>query len=232
MPGVQEYAVNPNRLSQLARQAKRLSAWRLRRKMDDEERYALLVAFVVQQTSTLTDQILEMFLLLYHQIFKKAQNAQSQQFVKDSKTINQHLHQYLAMGKVLIAARKRKQDAFEALDAILTWKKFIDDIEQVETLVRPKNFDFLELVGNRYSYIRRFRPALLQSFEFQGQDETRELRHGLRLIREVDEKKRPALPEWTPTNFVDARWKPYVFAEGELQRSYYELCAYLTTLQQ
>jgi len=219
-----EYAVNPNRLSQLAREAERLSAWRLRRKTG-EERYALLVAFVLQQTGILIDQILEMFLLLYHQVFKKAKNAQTQRFVKDGKTINQHLHQYKEIGKALIAARKRKQEAFEALDAILTWTDFIHDIEQVETLVRPKNFDFLELVGNRYSYIRRFSPTLLQSFEFQGQDETRELRHGLRLICEVDKDERPTLPEWTPADFVDSRWKPYVFADSKLQRSYYELCA-------
>ena len=144
-----EYAVNPNRLSQLARQAKRLSAWHLKRKVDKKQRYAILVAFVLQQTGVLIDQILEMFLLLYHQVFKKAKNAQTQRFVKDGKTINQHLHQYMEIGNALITARKRKQDAFEALDTILKWEKFIDDIKQVETLVRPKSFDFLELVGNR-----------------------------------------------------------------------------------
>ena len=163
-----EYAINSNSLNQLAREASRLSAWRLAQRTDDEERYALLVAFALQQTGILIDQILEMFLLLYHQVFKKAKNAQTQRFVKDGKTINQHLNQYMEIGKVLIAARKRKQDAFEALDTILKWEKFIDDIKQIETLVRPKSFDFLELVGTRYSYVRRSAKHCCNPFNFRG----------------------------------------------------------------
>lgn len=223
VPG--DYVVNANRLSQLARRCQRLSAWHLRDLRNPAERYALLVALLLQLQSELIDQALNMFILLYHAVFKRARNAYSQQFFKDGKTINQYLRQYVAMGRILIAARHRRQDAFQALDEVFSWDDFVHDIEQAETLMRPRNFDFLTLVGNRYSYVRRFSPALLQALTLEGYKGTDGLRQGLQLIREIDEQQRPQLPAWAPTDFVDARWEPYVFEGGELQRRYYELCA-------
>jgi len=220
----QHYQVNPNRLRQLARDVERLTVWRLRRIQDEQQKYALVVAFVVQQTSVLIDQTLEMFLLLYHQIFKRAQNDQSKQFHNDGKAINQHLHQYLAVGKALITARQRQQDPFEAIEAVVPWDTFVADMEQVAVLVRPVTFDFLELVSHRYSYVRRFSPALLQAFDFQSAEDDNGLRQGIQLIRDLDQGKRSVLPDWTPTDFVDPRWQPYVFGKDGIQRRYYELC--------
>lgn len=223
--GVPEgYAVNANRLSQLARRCERLSAWYLRDLRNPTERAALLVAFSLQLQSTLIDQALNMFIQLYHGIFKRAKTVYSEQFFADGKTINQHLHQYVKLGQLLIEARQTKQDVFQAIDETFSWDTFIKDIEQAETLTRPKNFDFLTLVGNRYSYIRRFSPHFLQAFNFNGHADNAGLRQAINLIIEVDTGERTGLPEWTPTDFVDTRWKPYVFQDGELQRRYYELC--------
>lgn len=223
--GVPEgYAVNANRLSQLARRCERLSAWYLRDLRNPIERDALLVAFSLQLQSTLIDQALNMVIQLYHGIFKRAKTAYSEDFFADGKTINQHLHQYVRLGQLLIEARQTKQDVFQAIDETFSWDTFVKDIEQAETLTRPKNFDFLTLVGNRYSYIRRFSPHFLQAFTFNGHVDNAGLRQAIRLIIEVDTGERTDLPEWTPTDFVDIRWKPYVFQDGELQRRYYELC--------
>jgi TnpA family transposase len=223
--GVPEgYAVNANRLSQLARRCERLSAWYLRDLRNPTERDALLVAFSLQIQSSLIDQVLNMFIQLVQGIFKRAKTAAAEQFLADGKTINQHLHPYVKLGQLLIAARQSQQDAFQAMDDRFAWDTFVKDIEQAETLTRPQNFDFLNLVAHRYSFIRRFSPHFLQAFVFQGQTDTASLRQAIRLISEVDTGERQDLPDWAPTDFVDGRWKPYVFEKGELQRRYYELC--------
>ncbi len=218
------YAVNANRLSQLARRCERLSAWYLRDLRNPSERDALLVAFSLQLQSALIDQALNMFIQLYHGIFKRAKTAYSERFFADGKTINQHLHQYVKLGQLLIEARQSQQDVFQAIEEMFSWDTFVKDIEQAETLTRPKNFDFLTFIGNRYSYIRRFSPHFLQAFTFKGHPDNAGLQQAIRLICEVDTGERKDLPEWTPIDFVDARWKPYVFQDGELQRRYYELC--------
>lgn len=220
----EDYAVNANRLSQLARRCERLNATRLRKLRNPSERYALLVALSLQLQSALIDQVLNMFIQLYHSVFKRAKTAYSEQFFADGKTINQHLRQYVQLGQLLIETRQNKHDVFQAIDATFSWDSFVEDIHQAETLMRPKNFDFLTLVGNRYSYIRRFSPHFLQTFTFNGHADNTGLRQAIRLIVEVDTGERTDLPEWTPTDFVDVRWKPYVFQDGELQRRYYELC--------
>ena len=220
----EDYAVNANRLSQLARRCERLSATRLRKLRNPSERYALLVALSLRVQSSLIDQVLNMFIQLYYSVFKRAKTAYSDQFFADGKTINQHLHQYVQLGQLLIETRQNKQDVFQAIDATFSWDNFVEDIHQAETLMRPKNFDFLTLVGNRYSYIRRFSPHFLQAFTFKGHEDNASLRQAIRLICEVDTGERTDLPEWTPIDFVDARWKVYVFQDGKLQRRYYELC--------
>jgi len=94
----ENYAVNANRLSQLARRCKHLSAWYLRDLRNPNERDALLVAFSLQIQSSLIDQTLNMFTQLYHGIFKRAKTVYSEDFFADGKTINQHLHQYVRLG--------------------------------------------------------------------------------------------------------------------------------------
>jgi hypothetical protein len=65
------YQVNQNRLHQLARRVERLTTTRLKNIRDEELRYAMLVAFVLLETSVLIDHTLDMFLLLYHRIIKQ-----------------------------------------------------------------------------------------------------------------------------------------------------------------
>ncbi|MEM6281998.1 MAG: Tn3 family transposase [Chloroflexota bacterium] len=219
-----DYAVNANRLHQLARRCERLSVWHLRDLRNSTERDALLVAFALRSQSTLIDQALNLFIRLYQGVFKRAQTSYSERFFADGKTINQHLHQYVALGKLVIAARQHQRDVFQQIDEAFSWETFVADIEQAETLMRPPNFDFLTLVGNRYSHVRRFSPHFLQAFVFQGHEETADIRQAIQLICDVDTGKRAHLPEWAPTDFVDERWQPYVFQDGDLQRRYYELC--------
>ena len=216
--------INANRLNQLAHAAKSRSAWRIRQITNDDQRYAMLVAFALQQMGYLIDEALKVFLILYQQIFNRAKNVQKQQFFQEGKSINQHLRQYVSLGKALIQAKANQQNAFEAITAMMPWQEFVASIAQAENLIRPKNFDSLNLIGKRYSYIRRFSRSLLASFSFQGYPETDDLRRAIQLIREVDQGVRTNLPDWTPTQFVDAVWKPYVFDDLPVKRRYYELC--------
>ncbi|MEO1440825.1 MAG: DUF4158 domain-containing protein [Chloroflexota bacterium] len=170
LDNVRSDTVNANRLSQLARRCERLSTPRLLKLRNSHEREALLVALSLQIQRTLVDQILNMFIRLYHGVFKRARTSYSEQFFADGKTINQHLHQYVALGKLLIASRQHQQDVFQQIDDVFSWETLVADIKQVETLMRPINFDFLALVGNRYSHVRRFSPHFLQAFTFEGHE--------------------------------------------------------------
>lgn len=135
--GVPEnYAVNTNRLSQLARRCERLSAWYLRDLRNPTERDALIVAFSLELQSSLIDQSLNMFSQLYHSIFKRAKTVYSEKFFADGKTINQHLHQYVALGKLLIASRQNQQDIFQTIDDSFSWNTFVEDIGKMGTTER------------------------------------------------------------------------------------------------
>lgn len=215
--------LNPNRLSQLARTAQHHTPWRLRELRDKQEFYAILVAFVLQETRVIIDEVLKMFLILYQQVFKRAKTVQQEAFLRDAKAVNLHLNHYVAVGKALIAARQNQTNPFEAIEAILPWEKFIQSVGEAETIVRPPSFDFVPEIDRRYSYIRRFSRSLLQAFDFQGHEESLPLRQGLALLREVDANERETLPDEAPKTFIAKQWQPYLFKDGVIQRRFYEL---------
>ena len=55
----------------------------------------------------------------------------------------------------MIAARKGKQDAFEAITAVIPWERFCTSVAEAETLARPKEFDAYEKIGEHYAAARR-----------------------------------------------------------------------------
>ncbi len=215
--------VHPNRLRQLAHETKRLSAWRLGR-FDDLQRRAMLVAFLLEMSATLTDQALDMHDRLVGQMFKRSENQQARQFLQEAKVINKNIHTYVRVGKALIAAKDDGSDPYEAITAILPWSHFVDSIAEAETLVRPEDFDYLDLVGTRYSHIRQYSRELWQTFDFEGSEATEPLRQAVQTLRELDAGDARELPASAPTEFIPKRWKSQVVTEAGLSRRYYELC--------
>jgi hypothetical protein len=119
--------VHPNRLRQLAHETKRLSAWRLGR-FDDLQRRAMLVAFLLEMSATLTDQAVEMHDRLVGKMFKRSENQQARQFLQEAKVINKNINTYVRVGKALIAAKDDGSDPYEAITAIPPWSHFVDSI--------------------------------------------------------------------------------------------------------
>lgn len=66
----------------------------------------------------------------------------------------------------LIKAKEEGLDAFTALDGVMPWNKIVESVEEAKQLSRPVNYDYLDLLENRYSYLRKYTPTLLQTFKF------------------------------------------------------------------
>ena len=107
----------------------------------------------------------------------------------------------------------------------MPWPKFESTVAEAQTLAQPEAFDFLALLDDRYSSVRKFAPLLLAHFEFHAAPAAAELLQALDLLRDLNASGKRTLPEHVPTGFVKLRWRPYVFPSSGVDRHFYELCA-------
>jgi hypothetical protein len=70
---------------------------------------------------------------------------------------------YARVGAAL-TARDNKQDAFDAITAVIPWDRFLAIVEEAEALARSEEFDAYQMLGEQYAGIRRWAPTFLDAF--------------------------------------------------------------------
>ncbi|MFU0790728.1 MAG: hypothetical protein ACFWT6_12320 [Virgibacillus proomii] len=113
----------------------------------------------------------------------------------------------------------------------MPWDKIITSVEEAKKLARPMDYDYLDLLGNRFTYLRKYTPALLKSLEFRSTKASEPLIRALEALKEMNESGKRKVPDEAPLDFVPKRWQKHVYDdEGTINRHYYEMAA-LTELK-
>ena len=118
----------------------------------------------------------------------------------------------------------REVDPFAAIEEILSWEEFTRSVSEAERLAGPEDFDFLGLITDGYSQVRRYAPTLLETFDFRAAPVVTPLMDAIETLRVVNRDKVRTIPRDANTDFVSRRWRPYVFTEQGIDRRFYELC--------
>ncbi|BDI20609.1 hypothetical protein ANSO36C_64110 (plasmid) [Nostoc cf. commune SO-36] len=216
--------VHQNRLLQFTRTGAKSTPAHLSR-LDELRRYAILVAFLIEWSASLVDYAIGMHDKMMGKLFNKSEHQHGDKFQRDGKAINEKVRLYAQVGKALIAARDESNDAYQAIESVLDWEKFISTVAEAEKLARPADFDYLELLDNRYSQLRRYTPKLLETFEFKATSASLAVIKALEVIKELNISGGRKVPESTDTSFVKPRWLKHVIKDDTIDRHYYEMCA-------
>jgi TnpA family transposase len=217
------HLIHQTRLGQLVREAGRTTVQHIA----DYERYrrhATLVAVTLDTAASLTDHAIDLFDRLVGAMFCKAEARQARTFFADAKAINEKVRLYANVGAALIAARGSEQSAYDAIASVIPWDKFRASVAEAEELARPEAFDVLQSLGDRYLGVRRWSPAFLETFAFEGVPATASLLRAITMLRDMNAQKTATLPKTAPTGFIKPRWNAYVLPGGAIDRRYYELC--------
>lgn len=177
--------VHQNRLLQFTRTGAKSTPAHLSR-LDELRRYAILVAFLIEWSASLVDYAIGMHDKMMGKLFNKSEHQHGDKFQRDGKAINEKVRLYAQVGKALIAARDESNDTYQAIESVLNWEKFITTVAEAEKLVRPADFDYLELLDNRYSQLRRYTPKLLETFEFKATSASLPVIKALEVIKELN----------------------------------------------
>jgi hypothetical protein len=217
------HRVHQTRLAQLAHEAGRTTAQHIAG-YERQRRYATLVAITLDLGPALTDQAIDLFERLIGTMFSKAETRHARAFQADGRAINEKVRLYARVGAALIAAREAGQDPFEAITAVMPWERFRASVAEAEALARPEDFDSYEGLGEHYAAMRRWAPAFLAAFSFQGGPAAASLLRAVDTLRDMNEAASSKLPKSAPTGFIRERWARYVMPCGEIDRRYYEFC--------
>src|SRR3979490_1670476 len=100
------------------------------------------------------------------------------------RAINEKVRLYARVGAALIAARDNKQDPFDAITAVIPWDRFLATVAQAEALARSEEFEASQMLGQPYAGIRRWAPAFLDTFAFQGVPAAAALMRAIDMLRD------------------------------------------------
>ena len=217
------HLVHQARLAQLAREAGRTTVQHVAG-YERQRRHATLVATALDITASLTDQAIDLFDRLVGAMFRKAEGRHARAFQADARAINEKVRLYARVGAALIAARDLKQDAYGAIASVIPWERFRVSVAEAEALARPEEFDAYQSLGERYAGIRRWSPAFIDAFAFEGVPACASLMRAIATLRAANRSGATGLPKTAPTGFVRQRWAPYVLPGNTIDRRHYELC--------
>ena len=217
------HRVHQARPAQLAREAGRTTVQHLTG-YERPRRHATLVAVTLDLSASLTDQAVDLFDRLIGTMFRKAEGKHARAFQADGRAINEKVRLYARVGTALIAARDSKQDAFDAIAAVIPWDRFRATVAEAEALARSEEFDAYQMLGEHYAGIRRWAPTFLDAFVFQSVPVAAPLMRAIDLLRGMNRAAVLGLPKSAPTSFIRERWARHVLPGGDIDRRYYELC--------
>jgi hypothetical protein len=140
------HRVHQARLAQLVREAGRTTVQHVAG-YDRQRRHATLVAVALDLAASLTDQAINLFDRLIGTMFRKADERHARAFQADGRAINEKVRLYARVGAALIAARDNKQDAFDAITAVIPWDRFLASVEEAEALARSEEFDAYQMLS-------------------------------------------------------------------------------------
>jgi len=215
--------VHQNRLLQLAREGAQSAVYQFK-EYEQDRRHGTLVALMAETAATLTDEILELHDRLIGSFFTQSKNKYERAFAEQGKAINDKVRLFAKVGSALVAAREQGVDAFAAIETIVPWQTFSDSVREAGELARDENFNPLSLITEHYPQLRRYGPALLETFEFRPAAVAQDLIDAVGVLRRMNRDGLRNVPPDAPLGFIRRRWAEYVFGPEGIDRRFYEVC--------
>ena len=218
-----ERSVHQNRLLKMAREGGQMTPANLS-KFEPNRRYATLVALVIEAIATLTDEIIELHDKIIGKLFNTAKHKHEKEFQSSGKAINDKVRLYNKIGQALLDAKHTGTDPYKAIEAIISWDKFTESVDEAGRLAKNEDFDFIHRIAENYPTIRRYVPDFLGILKLRAAPAAEELLQGIELLRKLYSDNARKVPDDAPIGFVRRRWGKLVFTTEGIDRRNYELC--------
>lgn len=217
--------LNPNLVKRLARTG-RTSTNQIIERMQPENRYPILLAFLRQTLTDTIDEAIDLFDRYLAGAYSRAGRELDEFRRSVAKSTNEKVRLFQTVGRILLDLEVPDAQIREIVYQLIPPRELQSAVEECEEIMRPPDDSYFDLLASRYSNLRQFAPRFLETFNWQtsGNDEN-ELTEAVEMMRQLNANGLRKIPEDAPAGFIPAKWEPYVMADGEdFNRRYYELC--------
>ena len=125
--------------------------------------------------------------------------------------------------RVLVEANETGEDTFEVLDREIGWHRLVRARADVEALATTAEADPLLGAAERYSWVRRYAPALLDVFTFRSARTLDPLLTAIDLLRQLNRDDRRGLPAKVPLGHLIQKVRKLIAANGKRDRRLWEI---------
>jgi len=227
LPADRGGGLHPQRLSKFAREGAAAPISTLRG-FGERRCLATLAAQMMELSATLTDEAIAMFARLSGKLFTSSQNSREKTWSTGKARAGKLL---LIFGDTLDTMQRAVedgQDPFAVLDAEVGWETLLGHREDSTAFGALATHDPLVLASTRYSYMRKFAPGFLETFEFRTLEGGADLKAAIALLRDMKQSGKRKLPADPPMPFPAKRWRDRVFKDGPPNRRVYETAVIAT----
>gem|GEM_PF-1331819 len=223
--------IHHNRLIQLSRIGERYETQALQR-FDVSKRYAILVIYLLDLSQELIDFAIEIHDRQMMHLESNGRRQQDELQKQNGKALNEKIIHFSGLVRALLKAKSEGLDPYTTIEAaLMPWDKLISSGQEAEKLARPLDYDYIDLIKNKYSNLRKHTPTLFKCLEFRSTKSNEPLLRAITLLNEFNDAKKRTIPNDAPVDFIPNRWNKYVFEkDGTINRRYYEM-AILTELK-
>ena len=214
--------IHPDRWAQLVREGAVTPSW-LADDFNAGRRQALIAAQLIELTSKLTDATITMFCRLIALLFTKSKARQDRRHLDARKETGRLLRMFGDTLRVLVEANETGEDTFEVLDREIGWHRLVRARADVEALATTAEADPLLGAAERYSWVRRYAPALLDVFTFRSARTLDPLLTAIDLLRQLNRDDRRGLPAKVPLGHLIQKVRKLIAANGKRDRRLWEI---------
>ncbi len=216
--------LNPNRQKFLSQVAKKATNQALQR-MPMKKRFPILMVFVQQILMEITDECVELFIRCLEETHRRACRDLQTFRQQEAVAINEKVMLFQQISQVVLDQTVSDPQVRPDIFTLVPREELQQALEDCLRLVRPMQDESYDFFAERYSYIRQFAPAFLNSFVFRSNRNADPLLKALTLVHQLNVQGKRIVPKDAPMDFVPSEWRPFILkATGQVHRRYYELC--------
>jgi len=223
-----------NRVRQLAQRASRTGAQPLA-KLPDARRMALLVTYLHELQQDLVDLTLDMFDDVWIELMRKGAAEQDQQVAEHTHELNLQVHILTAVAEALLQAEADQLDPLATVYAAVPKDLLVATVAHAKALVRPIDFDYLDLVEPKYVPLRQSLLQLYHTLQFQSFRRRDPALLALAHVARLAQRKQRVTSVTTtigrttvhaPLAHVTERWRRHVLDGTTIHPNHYEAAAF------
>ncbi len=218
----------PNRRAWLAQAGRQQTNQALAR-LTPERRYPVLAAFCVEALERVTDDAIEVFDRALGTADRAAQRKREELERHGRRDIQSTVRRFIDLSGVVLEAHDSGTDVIRLIERRIGIDQLRADLDRAQGIARPADTGHIDLlITDSGAAGRKLLAAVIASLRLRpaGVDED-ELLAALRLIGQLADDKRRWLPGFSPSAFIDTKWRAHVVdtSRGRFDRRAFELCA-------